>query len=249
MKQNPTVIGISTNFFPAEDRILYKNKALYVSETNLCDAVAQAGALPVILPFVSEPAAIQALLDRVDGLLLSGGIDIDPSNYGDELLNERWRGQQQRDRFEMALYQRAAAQKVPTLGVCRGMQFINVAHGGTLWQDIPSLRPDSLVHRNQELYDGLTHELRVVPGTFLAEILGSEPTIVNSVHHQGIRTLGQGLKAIAYAPDGLIEAVMTEPTGDVVGVQWHPEWMQNSRCHQQLFEWFVARAASTKANR
>lgn len=188
-------------------------------------------------------------MDRVDGLLLSGGVDIDPQSYGDALVNERWRGQLDRDRFELALFREALAQKLPILGVCRGMQFINVAYGGTLWQDIPSLRPMSVLHRNQELYDGLTHELEVVPDTFLAEIFGTDTTIVNSVHHQGIKTLGQGLTAIAYAQDGLIEAVMSHPADNVVGVQWHPEWMRDSQPNQQLFEWFVGKAAFVKATR
>jgi len=245
----PPVIAISPNALPAEDRALYKGKPLEYGEASLAASVQRAGGLPM-MPYralIDEPDAIaelaEAAMSRCDGLLLSGGQDIAPETYGDALLDPRWGGDPLRDAFEIALYRAAIADGKPVLGVCRGAQLVNVAEGGTLWQDIPSLRPDSLVHRDQERYDTLGHELRVAPGSLLERLLGTTSLWVNSVHHQGVRQLAPRAEAIAWAPDGVVEAFVVPPAGWVLAVQWHPEWMPDEPLQVALFEALVERAS------
>ncbi len=236
------VVGVPANIFEAEDRRFYKNKELQLAETSMLEAIRTAGGLPVVLPIAEEGADVERLASMMDALLLAGGADISPGCYGETPLNPDWAGQPVRDRFELGLYAAMKAQGKPIFGVCRGFEMINVAEGGSLWQDLKSLREGSDVHRSQELYDGLGHSLRVVPGSLLAGILESESLEVNSVHHQGVRALGGELKAVAFAPDGLVEAVELSGDSFVLGVQWHPEWMPGRPDQAALFDAFIAAA-------
>jgi len=275
------LIAVTPNTLPSVDRPLYKNKALEYADVAMAQAVRRAGGLPVLAlagapvesrvsvdagaPGDAHPlpdwatGAAAALVERVDGILLSGGVDVDPRWYeGREAGATAARGEEgggpgatdlARDAFELALLREALASGVPVFGICRGFQLLNVALGGTLWGDLESQREGSLVHRDQGRYDRLTHGLRLEPETWLAACLGEvgeEPQElrVTSVHHQGVRTLAPGLRALAWAPDGLVEAVEGGPRlgAWAAAVQWHPEWMPASRGQRSLLETFIQEA-------
>ena len=204
-------------------------------------AVESAGALPMVL--VPGPLEhVTDLVDRLDALVLSGGSDVDPGHYGeaphdsvDDVIPER-------DAFELALSRTALERDLPLLAICRGHQVLNVATGGTLIQDIPSQVQGALDHDPKKERWEPAHQVRILPGTRLREILGRDRVEVNSIHHQAIKTPGQGLVVTAYAVgDELIEGVEMPDRRFVVGVQWHPEafWDQ-PRTFQPLFAALVA---------
>jgi putative glutamine amidotransferase len=247
------LIGVSPNAFPAEDRKFYKNKPLEYGDASIATAVRGAGGLPMMLyrAGADSPEALaahaDALVARVDALVLTGGADVSPGMYGEEALNPAWVGDPDRDRWEMALYRAALSHQVPVLGVCRGAQLINVAEGGSLWQDLATLRDGSKVHRSQELYDGLSHDVSVVEGTELFALFGDDTHHVNSVHHQGLKAVPDHLRVIATSPDGVAEAIERAGTPWVLGVQWHPEWMQDRPAQRRIFERLIELARARAA--
>jgi putative glutamine amidotransferase len=236
-KHTPT-IGITANLFPAESRAHYNGKALHVFDEQLVSAIADAGGTPLLLPNRSDVVA--TLLPLLDGLLVSAGADVAPSSYGAEPT--QWLGQPERDDVEILWIRSAVERGLPILGVCRGIQIINVAFGGTLFDDLPTRFPSDVTHRNSVLYDKCYHPVSIEPTSTLGAWLQKAEVTVNSVHHQGIRTVGDGLRVVASAADGLVEAVET-PDGQVVAVQWHPEWDQ-SPIQRRLFVAFVQRCSS-----
>jgi putative glutamine amidotransferase len=164
--------------------------------------------------------------------VLTGGADIHPDTYGEPAAAKRWPGDHVRDECELALLELATRRACPVLGVCRGLQLLNVARGGTLYQDLPTQRPGLTSHRDGARYDHLTHDVRVAPGSWVHRVYGRESLVVNSVHHQAVKTLGEGLRATAWAPDGLIEGIESRPDEPfLVGVQWHPEWLTTNRVY------------------
>jgi putative glutamine amidotransferase len=182
-----------------------------------------AGMLPVVLP-VLDPGDADAALDGVAGLVLTGGEDVNPSRYGAAPHPELGETNDGRDAFEMALVGAARARALPTLAICRGIQVLNVALGGTLVQDIPSEWKEPIVHDGDWARTARVHEVDVTPGSRLARALGTERPVVNSMHHQAIGTVASPLATVARAPDGIVEGVEW-PSDDwwMVGVQWHPE--------------------------
>ena len=186
-------------------------------------AIRGAGLLPLVLP-VLDPADADAALDDVAGLVLTGGEDVSPARYGSAPHPELGDTHDGRDAFEIALVEAARARGLPTLAICRGIQILNVALGGTLVQDIPSEWKDSIVHDGEWPRSARVHEVDVTPGSRLARALGTERPVVNSMHHQAVRTVASPLATVARAPDGIVEGVEW-PTDDwwMVGVQWHPE--------------------------
>lgn len=243
--QRAPLIAVSPNYLPAEDRRLYKGKPLEYGEAHLAASIAAAGGLPTLLyraelegEALAEHAA--ALVDRIDGLVLSGGEDISPTTYGQFARDPAWAGNPARDAFELALYRAAVAAHKPVLGVCRGAQLIGVAEGGSLWQDLPSMRGGPITHRSQELYDSLGHDLEI-DAAFLAALFDGEAVAVNSVHHQALDAEPASLRVIARAPDGVAESYV-RPDAWVLAVQWHPEWMQARPSQRRLFERFVLAA-------
>lgn len=237
-------VGISCNYMPPEVRKLYPRKHLQYGEGALIESVARAGGIPVLLPFLepvlSAKEAARLFLERIDALLIAGGADIDPALYQEEVADERWRGHPLRDRLEVALLEEALHQKKPVLGICRGHQMLNVALGGSLVQDLPSMRPSEITHRDQEAYDLLGHHITIASNTHLSRLIGDQAQWVNSVHHQGIKQLSASLTATAFAPDGVIEAVEGE---GCLGVQWHPEWMQDKESGRAIFRDLIKRAS------
>jgi putative glutamine amidotransferase len=188
-----------------------------------------AGAIPVVLPPVGDA---DAYLDRLDGVCLSGGPDIDPDAYGaPERHEELGRTEPSLDAFELALLDGALERGMPILAICRGMQALNVACGGTLHQHVPG-------HRQTEIATDPTQEIEIAPRCRLVRILGSRTVNANSFHHQAIDRVGDGLRVVARAADGTIEGV--EGPGFVVGVQWHAEALPQ---HLPLFEALVAAAS------
>lgn len=250
MKAPTPLIGLSPNELPPAERRLYKGKALEYGERGMAEAVRRAGGLPMMLyragaktdGELAEHAA--ACMAHCDGLLLTGGDDVTPALYGEELGDPAWAGDLQRDRWEIALYRAALAAGRPVLGVCRGAQLINVAEGGSLFQDVQTMRPGAAIHRSQDLYDALQHGVTLAPGAEIGALFGDEPRRVNSVHHQALKAVGPALEVVAWADDGGVEAFVRRGEPWVWAVQWHPEWMVDRRPSQlRLFRRFVERAA------
>ena len=229
MSETRPLLGLSPNFEgPDAGRERYPNKELQYTEASMARSLYAAGALPLLLPDVLEPGAFAELIARVDALVLTGGSDVAPESYGaPPIARGRWPGEARRDRVEGALVRAALMARKPVLAICRGVQLLNVALGGTLVQDIATERPGSLLHRDQERYDRLAHAVTVEPDSWVAAAYGgARELVVNSVHHQAIAELAEPLRAVARAPDGTVEAVQAQdPELPVYGVQWHPEWL------------------------
>jgi putative glutamine amidotransferase len=208
-------------------------------------AIEQAGAVPVVVPPLVGPG-LDALLDRVDGVCLSGGPDIHPGAYDanpDAELGPTWC---ELDRFELALARAADARDLPILAICRGLQVLNVARGGTLHQHLPSLGGDVLPHRQTTPAEEPSHEVCVTPGSRLAGIAGAPCFAVNSFHHQAVDRLGRGLIVSARAADGTVEGVEARDREFTLGVQWHAESLTGEDRHAGLFAALVETAAGRR---
>lgn len=207
------------------------------------DAVWRAGAMPVLLPISFDAARLGRFLDQVDGLLLTGGVDVDPARYGAEKLPCCGTCSVCRDRMEFPLCRMALDRDLPLLAICRGMQLLSCVLGGTLWEDLALQAGTSLEHARYDAPTTAVHEVAVVPGSLLHTLTGAETLPVNSRHHQGIRRPGEGLVISAAAPDGLAEAVELPGKRFVLGVQWHPESLcSHTPVHQALFDALVRAA-------
>jgi len=205
-------------------------------------AVLMAGGLPVLIPNVAE-TPIGDLLGRLDGLLLTGGRDVAPAHYGQLDVHPSVELDTLRDAVELPLIREAFERDVPILAICRGIQALNVALGGTLFQDLPSQRPGFVSHRQTAPRHEATHQLVLEPGSLAARALNVTQLRVNSFHHQGVEYVAPPLKATGYAEDGLIEAVEAEGRRFVLGVQYHPEEMVNvCESSRRLFRTFVTAA-------
>ncbi|OGL13658.1 MAG: hypothetical protein A3F92_05030 [Candidatus Rokubacteria bacterium RIFCSPLOWO2_12_FULL_71_22] len=210
-------------------------------------AVELAGGAPVLLPPPLGADARDALWARLDGLVLTGGGDVDPRHFGEPRHPAVAEVSEARDALEFELTRRALAQGFPLLAICRGIQVLNVALGGSLHQDIPSEPGSPLAHSQTERRHQPTHHVKVREGSRLAAILGTHEVDVNSFHHQALARLGRGLAAVAWAPDGIVEGVEETAGGDrfVVGVQWHPEdLVEHDPAARRLFAAFVTAAGA-----
>lgn len=213
-------------------------------------AVLAAGGLPLILPSLTPGDAADAILEAIDGVVFTGGEDVGPDRYGTERHALTGVADAQRDSFELALFAAARRRGVPILGICRGMQLINVALGGTLWQDLPSEHPGSVDHSPKTERNKRTHLVTLEPPSDVATALGCDRLMVNSVHHQAVRRLGSSLRAVGWSEDGLIEAAESADGSWILAVQWHPEEMYNQAAapDQGLFAALI-KAASTAVSR
>jgi putative glutamine amidotransferase len=207
------------------------------------EAIERAGGVPVIVPLL-RPDAIATLLDRVDGVCLPGGPDVQPSVYGEEPHPELGPTEPRVDAVELALVRAADRRDLPILGICRGMQLLNVARGGTLHQHLPDVVGEGLQHRQPEHGSITTHHVETAPHSRLRSTLGGPRLEVNSFHHQAVRTLGDDLTATAWAEDGTIEAIEDPSERLVLGVQWHAEGL---RAHAPLFDLLIDAAAGAYA--
>jgi len=222
------------------------------------DAVFLAGGLPVLLPPIAGAGYVELALDVVDGLLLTGGDDLDPRLYGAEPHPSIKLIASRRQEFDLELARGAIERRLPVLAICCGMQTLNVILGGDLFQDIAAFVPGAQRHTPQHRGLRLEHEVRIEPGTALERIAGARSFPVVSTHHQAVRRLAPGLRAAAFAKDGVIEAFESEApdkagpsSGEVLvlGVQWHPERAADSAPHRALFDWLVRSAKARREAR
>ncbi len=205
-------------------------------------AIIAAGGIPVLVPLCLDEAAWRQVFDRVDGLLLPGGGDIDYWRYSKELQAELRGIDQERDELELALTQTAVTEQKPFLAICRGHQVFNVAMGGTLWQDVQSQMPGADKHDFRTPYprNHIAHQVEIEPDSKIAHYWPGRSAAVNSIHHQGVRDLAPGLVVTARSEDGLIEGIEAPDHPFAIGVQWHPEAMyQDDRAMLALFEGLV----------
>lgn len=207
-------------------------------------AVLSAGGLPVILPTNYPESDWSRLVETFDGFLYSGGGDVGANRYGGVAAANSYGFSEERDHFELGLVSLILAEEKPLLCICRGTQVLNVALGGTLVGDIASEMPDAVKHDWYPSYarDKRVHQVNVLPETRLAELLGQKQVRTNSLHHQAIKQVGKGLKVNARAEDGVIEGVELPGKRFVLGVQWHPEHLQDEQGMRALFEEFVKAA-------
>ena len=228
----PLRIGLSARLFhdpPPE--FGFRGKTLQYLDESIAHWIMSRGALAFMVPTIQTGAAIRrasvSMRDYVaelDGLVLQGGADVSPESYGQEALRAEWRGDRVRDLYEIEMLWECVFQRKPLLGICRGAQLINVAYGGTLYQDIQTQITDAVAHNDLDAYDRHAHEIRIEPGSGLARLYGGqERARVNSLHHQSVDRLGNGLIVEARADDGVVEAIRWTGSSYVVGLQWHPE--------------------------
>ncbi len=231
------VIGVMPQYDAPEDRIAIS--------ANYFRALRDAGALPVLLPLQSETEDVRELLERVDGVLYPGGPDVSPLRFGEETIPECGIVLPERDRVELEAVPFLIERDLPVLGICRGIQSLNIGLGGDLYQDIPAqyVRPQGaprVGHSQKPAGTVVTHTVRVEKGTLLYEITGKERIEVNSLHHQAVRRLAPGICCAGTSPDGLIEAVYRPKSRFFLGVQWHPEYLYpHNEDAKKLFEAFV----------
>jgi len=210
-------------------------------------AVAVAGGAPVLIPLNLDEEALRAIYERLDGLLLAGGGDLHPKHYGEAIHEKCGHIDEARDTVELTLTRWALAEGLPVFGICRGIQVMNVAAGGTLYQDIASQVPGSLKHDCWPDYprNYLAHQVTVNADSRLAAILGQRRVGVNSMHHQAVKDLAPRFRVVARDPDGLIEAIEDHDHPFALGVQWHPEELvEDAPPMRRLFEHFVSAARS-----
>ena len=232
-KRPPLKIGLSPRFLHNSPLDLgFRGKTLQYLEQSIAHWVMTQDALIFMIPSIETGGLIRRgnlsvddYAGALDGLVLQGGADVSPRSYGQDPLRAEWEGDRLRDQYEIELLRAFIAAGKPVLGICRGAQLINVAFGGTLWQDIPSQVPGALTHYEPEKYDENFHEIRLEPASLLSRLFpGAGTFLINSIHHQAVHELGEGLTVEARAPDGVLESLRWLGTCWVLGMQWHPEF-------------------------
>ncbi len=211
-------------------------------------AIEHAGGVPVVVPPIRDEVLLGSLLDRVSGVCLTGGPDLDPVAYGalrHEQIGPTW---QVLDACELILARLADERHLPVLGICRGQQAINVARGGNLHQHLPDVAGDAIQHRQTAPGDEPTHDVALTGPSRLAEIMRCADARVNSFHHQAVAELGHGLVATSHAPDGTIESIEACDRDFLIGVQWHAECLTADETHAALFHAFVDAARRREAS-
>ncbi len=227
-----------------------KEKIVYLWDQYLVALTAH-GALPVVLPVTEDHKLVRAMADRLDGVMLAGGnFDVPPDFYGEEPTPWLGKLKPERSRFELALTREAIARGLPVLGICGGMQTINVAYGGTLYQDIANERPKSRSHQQKTRPDRTCHQVKALKNTRLKRCIsgrkgGDDLRLrVNSTHHQAIKDVAPGYVVNAVAADGMVEGIESEGAGFVLGVQWHPELLfERHEAQSHILRAFVRAAA------
>lgn len=252
-------IGISSCFlYEDPNRPVFSPKMLCYLENDMARFIGQKGVIPVLIPDLSDDLVFE-LMDEMDGFLFQGGNDVAPASYGEEMIeNGRWPGDPYRDQYELKLMEYALKSGKPILGICRGCQILNVALGGSLYQDTSTQKPEVMIHRSAEQYDKMAHSVSFVKGKTLDKLYGdiNAPITINTIHHQSIKQLGRDLEVIAISPeDGVIEAVeyTKAKEGTVLGVQWHPEFSHTLKGEvvdeQILVHHFLDKVRLAKAER
>jgi len=242
------VIGISAH--PRVVETATGMALLHTASRFYVEGVERAGGIPVILP-VLDPDVVEDLLGSVNGLLLTGGGDVQPSRYGAQPISETHNVDPLRDAFEIRLIEVAIAADMPLLATCRGMQVLNVAMGGSLIQHVPAVTGQA--HDHADRWREGVHRVKIEPDSHLAEALGATEVAVNSIHHQAVDQAAPGTRPVAWAEDDTVEAIEVPGSPHVVAVQWHPElledWPEQQGLFRQLVEHAAARARATRSNR
>ena len=235
MEKRKPVIGLCSSYekTETEDRIFLNHAYL--------NAIRHFGGMPLVIPAEAGEAEQAFLLRQCDGLLLTGGDDIDPKLYGEEILNDTVYPAPERDLGEPRLLAMALQCDMPILGLCRGLQILNVYLGGTLYQDLPAQLPSDVPHKMQRPYDCVAHNCHLLPDSPLRYLTGCDTIGVNSLHHQAIKDLAPSLAVMGKAPDGIIEAAWKPDARFLWAVQWHPEilWPVEESA-SKLFEAFLS---------
>jgi putative glutamine amidotransferase len=241
------VIGVTPDYNAGDRKDWGGREPTYFLRARYVRAIEEVGGIPLILPLVADRAARMRLLRDIDGLLLTGsGPDLPPALYGERqrytfrVMSER------RSTFELDMVRLARKADLPLLGICGGMQTMNVACGGSLFQDISSQFANSLQHRQPTPATALSHTVTITPGSLLRRVMRTVTLRVNSSHHQSVKAVASSLVASAVSPDGIIEAIESPTHRFFLGIQWHPEFLfDRYRLHRRLFEAFL-RAASRR---
>jgi putative glutamine amidotransferase len=236
--QPPILVGIPAALQEPQDEL---GAGASVVPQSYIRAVEMAGGVPLPIPITEQQPTLRAIYALIDGLLLAGGVDIDPAYFAEEPHPLLGKIDAARDQVELKLTRWALDDRRPILGICRGIQTLNVACGGPLWQDIGAQVPGALDHKHQpdQPYDHLSHLVTIERGSRLAEIVGAGELEVNSLHHQAPKEAGHGLRAVAWAPDGVIEGLEGTHDAWIIGVQWHPEWLLDDPRMLSILQAFV----------
>lgn len=231
------VIGISCS---------YPNSSHSNLRKTYSQSVINAGGLPLLIPVTDNIEVLDEILDMIDGLILSGGEDIHPSYYGEEPIEELGNVNDTRDVYDIALIKLAAKRNMPLLGICRGEQLINVAFGGSLYQDIPAQYKDSTVNHNQKESSSIaTHYVSVLLGSVISSIVREDELVTNTHHHQAVKAVAPGFRVSAWACDSIPEAIETTDGRPIWGVQFHPEVaaMDGDTIMSRFFHFLVEQAS------
>jgi putative glutamine amidotransferase len=244
-------IGITSDLDTGQQKnSLYPGDPTHILRAFYTEAVIAGGGIPLLLPVSAQPDLIEAYVEMIEGLLIPGSAsDIDPSHYGELPLPRLGPGNPERADFELAITRKALEKGIAILGICGGMQVLNVAFEGSLYQDIPSQLPEAIKHQQAAPGWYATHGVMLENGSLLSEIVGASSYRVNSFHHQAVKVVARGFQVTARADDGVIEGIEKPGNGFVLGVQWHPERMyQRDSKAKRLFETFV-QAAKLQSSR
>ena len=238
------LIGVTPDFNAGDRKEWGGREPTYFLRARYVRAVEDLGGIPIVLPLVADLGARRRLLSHIHGLLLTGsGPDLAPELYGERQRYKFRVMSQRRATFELEMAQMARAADLPLLGICGGMQALNVAFGGSLYQDIDAQRPQPLRHRQSLPATQLTHAVCIAPKSLLHRIVKTKTLRVNSSHHQSVKAVAPSLTATAVAPDGVIEAIESSSQRFLLGIQWHPEFLfDRHQRHRRLFEAFLEAA-------
>jgi putative glutamine amidotransferase len=239
MAQRPVIgITVDTSHRPNQ----------YESPTFYADAIERAGGLPLLLAYKTDPQLIPQLIDLLDGVLFSGGDDLDPALYGQSLHPSARPIDPARQRFELALIAEVERRRRPALGICLGSQLMNVYRGGSLVQFLPEVPRDPMIEHRKLDAVAPRHEVRLDPTSVVAQVLGKTGVDANSSHKQAVKLVGRGLRIVATSPDGVIEGIEDPSLPLFLGVQWHPERLHEEADHFALFQLLVERAAQSASS-
>jgi putative glutamine amidotransferase len=233
------LVGIIPGFAPPDmNRSFSPSGRINFVDFNYVESIEDAGGLPCIIPYLRDAEMHVRYCEKMDGLMLVGGADVAAERYGQEPLASEYPPTPERDNFELAFLHTFMETGKPVFGICRGIQLLNVALGGTLIQDIPSML--NMVHHMQGVgMQEIAHEVRIDPDSLIARLLGSEDIEVNSFHHQCVDHLGDGLLAVGHSEEGIIEVIEHDSYPFMLAVQWHPERMRTDERQLDLFKGFI----------
>lgn len=251
------LIGIMPKFVASEriPKTVSSCDSLIMANNYLKSLIA-AGGIPVIVPITDDEGVYEELFPLLDGFLLTGGADLDPRLYGGDADNDKLGIHvPQRERVEFRVLDYVFANDVPVLGICRGIQLLNIYRGGTLYEDLGDCLPATdedglpLKHWQDIEYSEPSHKVRIVPGSLLEDLLETDTVHTNSMHHQGVREVASGLDVMAYGPGGLVESLRVPELSFAVGLQWHPEYLGEHEHMNRIFERLIAEARSYRARK